>query len=68
MVNSQLCATVSQHSVQICRIVTNSVLLKFYALILSVVTHAEEIENTCCSNPSGMDLWAQISKLCIQGK
>jgi hypothetical protein len=65
MVISQLYATLCQHSGQICRIVIDGVLLKLYTLIASVVIHAEEIENTCSSNPSGIEVWAWISKPCI---
>ena len=47
MVNSQLCATVSQHSVQMCKIVIDGDILKLYEPVVSVVIHAEEVDVTC---------------------
>jgi len=67
MVSSQLYATVSQHSVQLCNFVIDRDILTLYTPIVSVIIHAEEIDITG-SNPSGVDVWAQISELCFRGK
>lgn len=47
MVNSQLCAAVSQHSNHICKIVIDGGILKLYVPVVSVVIHVEEIDITC---------------------
>ena len=51
MVSSQLCAAVSQHSVQLCNFVIDRDILALYAPIVLLVIHAEEIDITCSKKP-----------------